>query len=199
MEKQLRLLFYSSSTGGDGRMIRLAEAQDIDHIMRVVEKTILVMRDEDNPQWDDEYPAAAHFLDDVARRTLYVFEADGEIAGFICIDDFEPAEYERVAWHSSGKALVIHRMAVSPDFRGRGVATSLLEFADRLAIDSGVAYLKTDTYGKNAKMNALFSRNGFVRVGKMSFRGMQDAFTSYDKIVAADSSSSAQGVLALNV
>ncbi len=47
--------------------------------------------------------------------------------------------------------MVIHRMAVNPNFRKTGIASKLVDFAEKLAVENNVSYLKSDTYSINSK------------------------------------------------
>ncbi len=47
--------------------------------------------------------------------------------------------------------MVIHRMAVNPSFRKTGIASKLVDFAEKLAVENNVSYLKSDTYSINSK------------------------------------------------
>ena len=79
--------------------------------------------------------------------------------------------------------MIVHRMAVNPNFRNLGVGFSLLKFSQELALENGVKYLKTDTYSLNDKMNSLFRKFGFQLAGEMEFLGKEKPFYCYDKIV----------------
>ncbi len=79
--------------------------------------------------------------------------------------------------------MVIHRMAVNANYRQQGVATKLMNFAEELALENNVVYLKTDTYSINTKMNSLFKKCGFNLVGEMSFLGKEKPFYCYDKLL----------------
>lgn len=94
---------------------------------------------------------------------------DGEVAGFICLNYEEPEEYLGLNWSSNKKAMVIHRMAVNPNFRKTGIASKLVDFAEKLAVENNVSYLKSDTYSINSKMNLLLTKCGFIKIGEMSF------------------------------
>ena len=164
-------------------MIRKASLNDVDSIMDIIKSTIEEMKTYNNTQWDESYPQAKDFIKDIESEELYV-EAEGkEIKGFICINYIEPKEYDDLNWVSNSKAMVIHRMAVNPKFRQKGIATKLIKLAEQLALDNNVVYLKTDTYSINTKMNSLFKKCGFNLVGEMSLLGKEKPFFCYDKLL----------------
>lgn len=164
-------------------MIRKANINDLDSIMGIIKSTVEEMKDYNNTQWDENYPSDKDFVSDIEKQDLYVEEVDGKIAGFICINYDEPKEYIDLNWSSNEKAMVVHRMAVNPHFRKMGIASKLVDFAEELAKENNVLYLKSDTYSINSKMNSLLIKCGFIKIGEMSFLGKEKSFYCYDKIL----------------
>lgn len=162
-------------------MIRKAVNEDLAEITEIIKSTVEEMKTYGNTQWDDSYPQAKDFAADISSGDLYVDERDEEVAGFICVNQVEPVEYEDLNWSSKEKAMVVHRMAVNPKFRRMGIASGMMEFADRLALGRGIRYMKTDTYSVNPNMNALFVKCGYKFVGEMSFLGKEKPFNAYEK------------------
>lgn len=164
--------------------MRLATQTDISGIMAIVRQTIAQMHSEGNTQWDENYPAADDFLGDVAAGTLYVATENEAILGFACINGEEPAEYADVPWRQGVPALVVHRMAVAKEARGKGVAKKMMLYAEALARQKGIGYIKVDTYSKNPAMNGLLLSLEYVLVGHMHFKGKPELFGCYDKKIS---------------
>ena len=164
-------------------MIRKANLNDINNIMDIIKATIKEMKTYNNTQWDESYPQAKDFTKDIESGELYVETEGEELKGFICVNYIQPKEYDDLNWSSNNKAMVIHRMAVNPKFRQQGVATKLMKFAEQLASDNNIVYLKTDTYSINTKMKSLFKKCGFNLVGEMRFLGKEKPFYCYDKLL----------------
>lgn len=163
--------------------MRKATLNDLDNIMSIIKETVKDMNSSDNYQWDNNYPNENTFENDINNDTLYIKEIDGDIAGFICIDYNEAKEYDELDWSLSEKAAVIHRMAVNPDFRRKGIGTTLINFAKEVASNSNVNYIKTDTHSSNDKMDNLFRKCGFNPIGKVQFRRKEDPFICYENIL----------------
>lgn len=98
-------------------MIRKANMNDLESIMKIIKSTVEEMKTYNNTQWDENYPLEKDFVSDIKKQDLYIYEVDGEVAGFICLNYEEPEEYLGLNWSSNKKAMVIHRMAVNPNFR----------------------------------------------------------------------------------
>ncbi len=78
------------------------------------------MRAAGNLQWDDTYPNAGVFERDIELGYLWVAEMDGAIAGVAAVSTDQEPEYAEVGWDIDELAVVVHRLAVDPAFRGRG-------------------------------------------------------------------------------
>lgn len=163
------------------KMITKANLNDIKQIMEIINKTVEEMKSYNNTQWDENYPQDKDFEKDIELGDLYVDKENNTITGFICVNYIEPVEYNDLNWSKDEKCMIIHRMAVNPKCRNKGIGSKLMNFAEELAIKNGVNYLKTDTYSINTKMNSLFRKFNYELVGQMSFLGKEQPFYCYEK------------------
>lgn len=108
---------------------------------------------------------------------------DGEVVGFICFNYEELEEYLGLNWLFNKKVMVIYRMVVNLNFRKIGIVFKLVDFVEKLVVENNVLYLKSDIYLINLKMNLLFIKCGFIKIGEMSFLGKEKFFYCYDKIL----------------
>ncbi|KAJ53599.1 GNAT superfamily N-acetyltransferase [Clostridium tetanomorphum] len=163
--------------------MRKAVIEDLKDIMAIIKETIVEMHSYNNYQWDENYPREKDFIDDIKKEHLFVKEKEGKLVGFVCINKVQPVEYNELNWSLNEEAIVIHRMAVNPSCRREGIGTKLIKFADKLALENNIKYLKTDTYSLNKKMDALFRKCGYNFVGEMSFIGKGKPFYCYEKVL----------------
>ncbi|WP_368488838.1 GNAT family N-acetyltransferase [Clostridium sp. BJN0013] len=173
----------STAKGMNVIMVRKAVMEDLRDIMEIIKQAIVEMATYNNTQWDESYPHEKDFMNDIQRGDLFVTEQEGKLAGFICINKVEPAEYNGLNWSLNKHCIVVHRMAVNSIYRRSGIGTKLMKFADKLALENNIGYLKTDTYSINMKMNALFKKCGYEFVGEMSFLEREKPFYCYEKIL----------------
>lgn len=162
-------------------MIRIAEMKDLAPIMAIVEDVKSEMHAYGNYQWDETYPRTEDFEKDILDRSLYIYDEDGMLAGFLCMNTEEPMEYGDADWSMDKEALVLHRLAVNPAFRGQGVGRLLIQHADVICAESGLAYLKTDTNQLNAKAQQLLAKCGFTFAGDVGLAGHEGRFYCYEK------------------
>lgn len=148
--------------------VRLATLTDIPAIMNVIHEVIPIMRAAGNLQWDDTYPNPQVFEEDIKAGQLWVAEVDGEIAGVTAITTEQYPEYVQVGLDVNEEAIVTHRLAVSPRFRGKGLAADLLYQAELVAIERGIHALRIDTNTQNHATQQLFPKLGYSLKGEMT-------------------------------
>ncbi|WP_335871676.1 GNAT family N-acetyltransferase [Bacillus sp. 2205SS5-2] len=166
--------------------IRKGIPADMDRIMAIVQGTIHVMEENQNDQWTEEYPNQEVFRADIYKENLYVAINDqNEPVGMITVDQEQTPEYEYIDWQSNQEAYIFHRIAVDVKGRGEGIASNLIQHAEKIAVQEGVPYMRTDTYSKNKKAQALFEKNGYKKVGTIpTLFGKNQPFYAYDKILS---------------
>ncbi|MGM0845368.1 MAG: GNAT family N-acetyltransferase [Bacillota bacterium] len=164
--------------------IRKGNREDVKDIMKMVKKTVDIMKSEDIDQWTDEYPLEGDFTKDAENESLYV-AVDGEnrVSGSITIDRMEPEEYSTSDWRREVPACLFHRLVVDPDVRGKGIASLLLKHVEKVAKSNQINYIRTDTYSLNEKAQSLFKKHGYKQTGEIQFMGKDNPFYTFDKIL----------------
>lgn len=150
--------------------------------MKLVKAVVPLMNAAGNWQWDETYPNPVVFEKDVALKQLWIADIDGVIAGIAAITTDQDEEYAQVGWDLDEVAIVTHRLAVSPDFQGKGVAIALLQQAERVALDRQIQVLRVDTNSMNEATQRLFPKLGYGYAGEigLAFRpGLK--FYCYEK------------------
>ncbi|MEZ0538530.1 GNAT family N-acetyltransferase [Fibrella arboris] len=168
--------------------IRLATPDDVPGLLLLLKRVVPLMQESGNFQWDATYPNAAVFQDDLAKQQLWVADIDGQLAGVSAITTDQEPTYAEVGWDISEPAIVTHRLAVDPAFRGKGVAKALLLQADEVARQRHIPILRIDTNTQNQATQQLFPALGYVYAGEigLDFRpGLR--FLCYEKRLAQGS------------
>jgi ribosomal protein S18 acetylase RimI-like enzyme len=75
-----------------------------------------------------------------------------------------------VGWDIDEPAIVVHRLAVDPAFRGAGVAAALMQKAEDVAVERGVGVLRVDTNTQNEATQRLFPKLGYRLAGEISLQ-----------------------------
>jgi ribosomal protein S18 acetylase RimI-like enzyme len=149
--------------------VRLAKIEDVPEIMELVGHVVPLMLATGNLQWDHTYPNPAVFERDIALNQLWVLEEEGLIAGIAAITTDQEPEYTNVGWDLAEPSIVVHRLAVDPAFRGKGIADALMRHSETVARDRGIAILRVDTNSENAATQKLFPKLGYTFAGETGF------------------------------
>ena len=162
--------------------LRLAKQEDLPAIMALVRRVVPAMRASGNLQWDDSYPNADAFLRDMNLAQLWVAEDEGQLMGVAAITTDQEPEYAEVGWDPTERAVVVHRLAVDPNFQGKGVAVALMRQAETVALEREIRVLRLDTNSQNEATQKLFPKLGYSFAGEigLGFRpGLR--FRCYEK------------------
>jgi ribosomal protein S18 acetylase RimI-like enzyme len=147
--------------------IRLATIEDLPALMRLMQRVVPLMQASGNLQWDETYPNRAVFQRDIDMEQLWIAEAGSSLVGLAAITRDQEPEYAQVGWDITEPAVVVHRLAVDPAFRGAGIAAALMQKAEKVAADRGITVLRVDTNAQNAATQRLFPKLGYQFAGEI--------------------------------
>lgn len=124
-------------------------------------------------QWQGGYPHRDVIEDDVASGSSYAVVDDGTVVATAMLGFEGEAVYDRIeqgTWLTCCLSddpcyCVVHRVAVSAAFKGRGAASFLLSCAEEMARDRGCASVRIDTHPGNGPMRKLLEKNGYRECG----------------------------------
>jgi ribosomal protein S18 acetylase RimI-like enzyme len=151
--------------------IRKGNVVDIEKIMEIISCAIDDMEAEEIYQWDDIYPNEKVIRNDINEGNLYIYIEENSIKAFITLNELQDQEYESISWKvNEGKNLIIHRLCVSPKYKGKGIATALIKYAEQVGIDKGYASIRLDAFKQNRQACSLYKNNGYEERGTVRFR-----------------------------
>lgn len=157
-----------------------ASENDFNDIWKIVDDARNRMLREGKRQWDHNYPLPLHIHHDIANETAYVLKDDsGKTICFgAVIFGVEPA-YETIEgkWLSEKEYVVVHRLAVSQEAQGQGIASLFLKQVEVLARKKGIESFKIDTNFDNFAMMAVLDKLGFTYCGDINYdKGKRRAY-----------------------
>lgn len=165
--------------------IRLAREQDLVVSHAIVRDATKYMDEQVIPQWDEIYPDKAALRQDIERQELYVIEQDGRAVGTVVINDDQSLEYASIPWTYIGRALVVHRLTISPAYQRCGLASRLMKFAEDTATIRGYDCIRLDAFTQNPATFTLYDKLGYRKAGIVRFR--KGEFFCYEKAIKAES------------
>jgi len=164
--------------------IRLARSEELDSVHSLVQEAIRHMDEQAIPQWDDIYPSKAILNADIENRQMYLIEVEGRVAGLIVINEDQSPEYAGVVWKHNGRALVVHRLTIHPDYQRHKLASYLMDFAEERAAAKNYDCIRLDAFTRNPAAFSLYENRGYRRAGIVRFR--KGDFFCYEKKISAE-------------
>ena len=154
--------------------IRKGIYTDLDYIEEIINLVVPIMNNNNNFQWvSNVYPLRKDFEKDINDGILYVAcNNNDEIVGVIALDTSCPIEYKDAGCDINEKCIIPHRLAVHPNFQGKGIALKLMNKAIELAIENKYKYVRVDTNIINDKMQNMFNKIGFNCLGEIKLIGI---------------------------
>lgn len=133
-------------------------------------------------QWTDGYPNPALIEQDIREQQGYLFKADGEAAGYLYLSFDGDPTYPDIEgqWRADIPYAVVHRIAFSRRFAGRGLSTVAFGAVQQLCEKKGFHSIRIDTDKKNQRMQHVLEKNGFKFCGYVLFEG--DKKWAYEKL-----------------
>lgn len=144
-----------------------ARWEDVDAYMQILTAGREFQRAQGFVQWPDGYPDRASVEEDVRTGKGYALLAAGQVAGYFYLGfDGDPAYPEiKGTWRFDGPYAVVHRIALSESFRGRGLMGEVFRLIGEKVLVRGVDILRIDTDEQNLRMRHVLEKNGFAYCG----------------------------------
>lgn len=151
--------------------IRKGHLSELPAIKSLTQACAVTMAEKGIYQWNDHYPSLARLKKDIELEELFILQKNGEIIGIIVIIETIDEEYLPVKWLSDSDSanLYIHRLAVHPDFWGKGFAQKLMDFAENFAREKNYDSIRLDTFSQNKRNQRFYEFRGYKRLGNIYF------------------------------
>ncbi len=166
-------------------MIRKGKLTDIISVLELTKACAIYMVNNNIFQWNEHYPSAQDFENDVNRNELYVLEVDKKIIGCVVLSTIMDKEYEPIKWLTkNSNNLYIHRLAVNPKHQRKGYAQKLMCFAENHAIENNYVSIRLDTFSQNARNQKFYELRNYKKLGSIFFpKQSKHPFYCYEKIL----------------
>lgn len=161
----------NKNSSPDGITYRLGKPEDIEAITGLIQEAIQEMEKHGIYQWDELYPTAADFENDIRKGNLYVAEENEKIIALYVISGESDEAYNNAEWkYPRETSLVLHRFCVSPGFQNRGIGKKVLNKIESQIRSMGYDSLRLDVFTKNPYAQKLYRNNGYEIRGFAEWR-----------------------------
>lgn len=151
--------------------LQIAKEANFESAMNMINTAKRHLKEQGIDQWQNGYPDEVCIHRDIAAQKGYFISDETQFLGYLCIDfDGEPA-YDNLngAWISDGQYVVVHRLALSDQSRGKGISSTVFQLVEQYALEKGIHAFRVDTDAGNQKMQHILRKNGFTYCGTIWF------------------------------
>ena len=148
--------FYDSMKEATNVVIRIAENEDLDALLPLVQAYRVFYKRE--PDIDRERTFVERHLQN-GTSVIYLAEVGGTPAGFMQLFKTYSTVHLANAW-------ILEDLFVAPEFRRRGVADALLAQAKQHALEDGASGMFLETAYDNEDAQRVYERAGWTREGR---------------------------------
>ena len=136
-------------------------------------------------QWNEHYPTPAAFENDIEQDQLWLLKEGGSVIGSVVVFSIMDDEYTEIEWLTPNeKNIYIHRLAVHPEYQGKGCARMLMDFAEEYARQNNFASVRLDTFSQNPRNNVFYDKRGYQRLGDVYFpKQSEHPFHCYELVL----------------
>lgn len=167
------------------KSIRKAIIKELSVIMGLIAEAQQFLKESRVDQWQNGYPSADIIRHDINQGNGYVVTNLGDIVAFATVIFSEEPTYRTIyngAWLTDGDYAVIHRIAVSNQYKGKGVGRNLLQSVEQMAIERQLKSVRIDTHEDNLSMQRLIRKMDYCYCGEIFLKDGQKRI-AFEKII----------------
>ncbi len=168
-------------------ILRLSTPQDISRIMQLIEYAQQFFFDAKINQWQNNYPNVEIIQKDMDNGESYVVcDETNHIVATAMISFSGEETYNEIKgkWvtSSNAKYAVVHRIAVDPTCKGKGIAGFILNKVMKMLPQENALSIRIDTHRDNIAMQQVIKRMNFKYCGIIYVDDKQERL-AYEKLL----------------
>lgn len=147
---------------------RRAKKEEARKILEIIDSAKDYFKNNHIDQWQNGYPNLTVINDDIEKELNYVLIKDSRIVATAVISFCGEETYDKIyngKWIIDGKFAVIHRIAVSNEYKGNGFSGKIIKETEILCKDNSVQSIRIDTHRDNIAMQKSIKKSGFEYCG----------------------------------
>lgn len=156
---------------------RQAKREDLQVMCRITQQAKDQLLRLGVDQWQKGYPNRQVWERDIQVDMAWLAVEKGQILGAFAFQTTPDASYGEIegAWLTNTPYASMHRVCVSDDSKGKGVAGAMFRHGFAMAKELGFASVRIDTHPENLPMQRALEKAGFVRCGQITLKDGEEA------------------------
>jgi len=151
--------------------LRKSKLKDIPRILTIINDAKALLKSFNIDQWQNGYPNQDQIENDIQNQESFVITTEDDVIAATTMFTLRPEPtYKKVykgKWiiDETNSYGVIHRLAMSKDFRGQGIAKFVFNQLHKKLEKQNIQSLKIDTHEDNLGMQSLIKKMGYQYCG----------------------------------
>lgn len=168
--------------------IRLSTLQDVPRILEIIDDAKALLKSLHIDQWQNGYPNQEQIENDIQNQESFVITTKDDVIAATTMFTLRPEPtYKKVIdgeWmiDETKPYGVIHRLAMSRNFRGQGIAKFVFDELHQQLKEKGIKSLKIDTHEDNKGMQSLIKKMGYQYCG-IIYTGYGAKRLAFEKVI----------------
>ena len=148
---------------------RLAREEDMEAMCRITRQAKEQLLRLGVDQWQKGYPNQQVWEEDIRQGMAWLAIEGETVLGVFAFQTTPDVSYGEIegAWLTDSPYASMHRVCVSDDSKGKGVAGAMFRHGFAMARELGFASLRIDTHPENRPMQRALEKAGFIRCGRI--------------------------------
>ena len=151
----------------------IAAGEHLDEMCRITTQAKAQLKGLGLDQWQKGYPSREVWVEDIKNRTAWLAVEEGKVLGVFAFQTTPDVSYGVIdgAWLTDTPYASMHRVCVSDESKGKGVAGRMFEHGFTMARELGFASMRIDTHPGNQPMQRALKKAGFAPCGTIRLVG----------------------------
>lgn len=156
--------------------------KDTLYVIEIINQAKAFIKSYNSPQWQDGFPDYNSIVNSITKKEMYKVLIAGKIEAVFSLTDYEKDyQYIEGKWLNKDDAyLVIHRLAVSDTFRGKGLMKTVFNFIKQYGSKLNYKSIRIDTHYLNTPMINTLEKNGFKYCGMIYLGRNNESRLAYE-------------------
>lgn len=151
----------------------IAQHHHLEEICRITDEAKAQLKAMWLDQWQKGYPSREIWINDINNQNAWVALENDHVLGVFAFQTTPDPSYAKIDgnWLSDTPYASMHRVCVSNQVKGQGVAGKLFEFGFEMARRQGFKSMRIDTHPENEPMKKALHKAGFIHCGSIILKG----------------------------
>lgn len=151
----------------------IAESRHLEDMCRITEEAKAQLKGMGLDQWQKGYPSREVWVEDIKNQMAWLAVEGDKVLGVFAFQTTPDISYGEIdgQWLTDTPYASMHRVCVSDDSKGKGVAGKMFAHGFVMAKELGFASARIDTHPQNLPMQKALKKAGFQACGTIRLVG----------------------------